>query len=48
MGALILVANVILGGLVLWLAVEFVVSARRPSGPRIPERAMVRRDPRLR
>ncbi len=48
MGAVILVANLILGGLVLWLAVEFVVSTRHSSRPRIPERALVRRDPRLR
>ena len=36
MGALILVSNVILGALVLWLAVEAVVSVRRSSEARLP------------
>ena len=47
MGALILVANVILGGLVLWLAVEAVLSVGRSSGARIPEPVRAPRDPRL-
>ena len=48
MGALILVANLVLGGLLLWLAVEWVVSVGRSSEARILEPARVRRDPRLR
>ena len=34
MGALILISNLILGGLVLWLAVEPMVCGRRPSEAR--------------
>ena len=47
MGALILVSNVILGALVLWLAVEAVVSVRRSSEARLPAPLRVPRDPPL-
>ncbi len=48
MGALILVPNLILAGLVLWLAVEWVLSVGRSRETRIPEPARVPLDPPLR
>ena len=48
MGALILVSNLILAGLVLWLAVEWVLSVGRSREARIPEPVKVRPDPPLR
>ena len=47
MGALILVSNLILGGLLLWLAVEAVLSVGRSSEAGIPEPVKIPRDPRL-